>query len=49
MLNNVYFRVFVSLISIGLLVSSVYWGLYKHDYAQACYDILLVMLMDKGD
>jgi hypothetical protein len=44
MFNSPYFKMFMLVVNACLMVSAAYYGLYKNDYAQASFNLLLVLI-----
>ena len=44
MFKSEYFRLFMLVVNVGLLACAAYYGIYKHDYAQASFNLLLVLI-----
>jgi len=38
------FKIITNIVSVILISIAVYWGIFKHDYAQASFLLLLVLL-----
>ena len=44
MLQNPYFRILMNVVNLGLLCMGFYYGVIKSDYAQASFNLLLVLI-----
>ena len=44
MFKNEYFKAFMMGVNVVLLAYAAYYGIYKHDYAQASFNLLLVLI-----